>query len=98
MRYAHTNIIAKDWRALEVYSYAKTVPHAPGPPNRYGLGHLAFEVDDVEAALAKLLGSGGALHGKVTSKAVEGIGTIAFAYARDPEGDLVEVQSWKRGV
>lgn len=33
--------------------------------------------------------------GKITEKEVQGVGKITFVYARDPEGNLIELQSWE---
>jgi len=30
----------------------------------------------------------------VTRKEVEGVGLLAFVYFRDPEGNIIEIQSW----
>jgi catechol 2,3-dioxygenase-like lactoylglutathione lyase family enzyme len=81
---------------LEIFAYANTVEHEIGAPNRQGLGHLAFEVEDVAATVGTLLERGGSLVGAVTEKQIEGVGTIAFVYARDPEGNIIEIQSWRR--
>ena len=111
IRYAHTNIIAADWRklvafyeqvfdcvpvppqrsqsapwlaegtgvqnaalegmhlrlpghgengpTLEIYSYQQMEGNLPSVPNRKGLGHLAFVVDDVAAKLAEIEAKGG---------------------------------------
>lgn len=148
MKYVHTNIIAKDWKALsafyqdvfdceivpperhqggewlergtgvrhaelegvhlllpgygnrgptlEIYTYASVVEHPVGPANRTGFGHLAFEVDDVRQTLEKLLKAGGELEGQLASNEIEGVGVVTFVYARDPEGNLLELQSWRK--
>jgi len=83
-----------DGPTLEIYTYARSEPLPPGPANRRGLAHLAFEVDDVEATAAVLLDHGGSLAGAVTARSVPGVGELTFVYARDPEGNLVEIQSW----
>lgn len=62
--------------------------------NRQGLGHLAFEVDDVTETLNKVLDYGGRAVGEVVTHEVPGAGTITFVYAADPEGNLLELQSW----
>jgi predicted enzyme related to lactoylglutathione lyase len=115
-KYRHTNIIARDWRALaafykdvfdcvplgperdisgtwldkgtgvagahlkgahlrlpgcgedgptlEIYQYSENLP-GPGPAaNREGIRHIAFEVDDVEDAAAKVLRHGGRMLGE----------------------------------
>lgn len=146
MRYVHTNLVARDWRALahfyrtvfacaphgperdqsgpwlargigvdgislrgvhlllpghgpagptlEIYAYEPALD-APRPmPNRPGLGHLAFEVDDVAATLAAVERAGGAALGTPVRREIEGLGTIDFVYARDPEGNVLELQRW----
>jgi catechol 2,3-dioxygenase-like lactoylglutathione lyase family enzyme len=60
-----------------------------------GLGHLAFEVEDVAATLKLLLGQGGHELGKVITQEIAGVGTITFTYATDPEGNILEIQSWR---
>lgn len=81
---------------LEIYQY-KTIEHQELPaPNTKGFGHIAFEVDDVETLLEDLLQNGGQLNGEVTKHEVEGVGKITFVYARDPEGNLIELQSWEK--
>ena len=34
------------------------------------------------------------LAGEVTRRHVDGVGDLVFVYARDPEGNLIELQSW----
>jgi predicted enzyme related to lactoylglutathione lyase len=145
-RYAHTNIIAADWRrlaefyqrafdcepagpernqsgkwledgtgvlgaalqgihlrlpgygssgpTLEIYSYRDMEEKPTALPNRKGFGHIAFAVDDVEATLHQIVSLGGRAIGKVVSAQVPGAGVITFAYAADPEGNIVELQRW----
>ena len=63
--------------------------------NYIGFTHIAFEVDDVEQTLNTAMKSGGQALGEITEKVVEGIGTLNFVYFRDPEGNIIEIQSWK---
>lgn len=79
---------------LEIYQYHEIEPQAPILPNKRGFGHLAFEVDSVEAILETLELNGGSKLGKITKRTIEGVGEITFIYARDPEGNLIELQSW----
>jgi catechol 2,3-dioxygenase-like lactoylglutathione lyase family enzyme len=82
---------------LEIFQYARNEP-GPGPrANREGLGHIAFEVDDVRTALAKVIRCGGGSVGEVSSCEVEGVGLLTFVYATDPDGNIVELQS-REGV
>ncbi len=148
MRYAHTNIVARNWKklsdfyinvfscavkpperrlsgnwldqatglskaelegvhlllpghgdngpTLEIFSYKYTHETGPIMANYTGLTHIAFEVDDVDQTLNSALKNGGELLGKITEKAVEGVGFLKFSYFRDPEGNIVEIQSWKK--
>ena len=81
---------------LEIYSYGKMEEKLPPTPNRKGYGHLAFEVDDVAAVLQQLLHHGGSKQGEISGKKVEGVGYITFIYAKDPEGNIIEIQNWDR--
>jgi len=81
---------------LEIFSYKDTSESEPIMANYTGFTHIAFEVDDVEQTLHSAMKSGGELLGKVTEKAVEGVGVLSFVYFRDPEGNIVEIQSWKK--
>lgn len=64
--------------------------------NRQGLTHLAFHVDSVEAVLANLLANGGEQMGGLVTQKYDGIGTLTVVYARDPEGNIIEIQNWKK--
>lgn len=81
---------------LEIFSYQNMNDCEPIMANHVGLTHLAFEVQDVDQTLADALENGGKLLGKVTEKTIEGVGNLKFVYFRDPEGNIVEIQSWKK--
>jgi catechol 2,3-dioxygenase-like lactoylglutathione lyase family enzyme len=81
---------------LEIYTYGNLLSSPVGPANRRGLGHIAFEVADVHATAQSVVGHGGSLAGAVTEREIEGIGVVTFVYARDPEGNLIELQCWRR--
>ena len=145
-RFVHTNLVARDWRALaafyervfgctpvpperdlagqwlddatglqgarihgvhlrlpgygdggptlEVFQYDEQLEPSPTASNRPGFGHIAFAVDDVGAACDAVIRAGGSLVGEVVNVEIRGAGTIAFAYAADPEGNIIEVQQW----
>lgn len=80
---------------LEIFTYHETLPQDAPVANRAGYGHLAFAVDDVRQALAAVIEAGGAAVGEVVSTTVEGRGRIEFAYARDPEANIIELQRWR---
>lgn len=80
---------------LEIYSYGSMEEQSPLPSNKRGFGHIAFEVDDVENLVVKLIENGGSKCGEITKREIEGVGEITFIYVRDPEGNLIELQNWK---
>lgn len=81
---------------LEIFSYDALEDAAPAAINRPGLAHIAFEVDDVEAALAKVIRAGGSALGELVTATYPNDTEATFVYARDPEGNILELQSWKK--
>lgn len=84
----------RDGPTLEIFQYAATVSQELPVANRAGYGHIAFAVPDVDAALSAVVAEGGSGLGEVVTQAIEGAGTIRFTYARDPEGNILELQAW----
>ena len=147
IRYVHTNLIARDWRALasfyirlfdcrpvpperdlagdwldaatgvagshltglhlrlpghgdtgptlEIFSYDTGPDHPDIAPDTPGFAHIAFLVEDVAALAAEVLDAGGTAVGELASRDVPGVGRLVFQYLRDPEGNMIELQSWK---
>lgn len=145
-RYAHTNLIARDWRALarfyaeafgctpvppersyagpeleagtgvpnaalegvhlrlpghgqdgptlEIFQYSRPVGGPPAAANRVGFGHIAFAVASVTEARDAVLRQGGAPVGEVVTLRPAAGAQVAWCYVRDPEGNLIELQSW----
>jgi predicted enzyme related to lactoylglutathione lyase len=81
---------------LEIFSYKKTHETEPIMANYTGFAHIAFEVDDVEKILNTAMENGGILLGKITEKKIEEVGLLKFVYFRDPEGNIIEIQSWEK--
>lgn len=81
---------------LEIFQYDEMLEKTTPPSaNRVGLGHLAFEVEDVNETLKEVLENGGKKLGEVVVREIKGVGEITFTYATDPEGNILEIQSWK---
>jgi predicted enzyme related to lactoylglutathione lyase len=78
---------------LEIFTYTTLADRLPTVANRPGFGHIAFAVSDVAAARDAVLHSGGSIHGDIVSTPA-GERTVTWTYVRDPEGNLVELQSW----
>jgi len=82
-----------DGPTLEIFTY-NTLAVAQTPvANRPGYGHIAFIVSDVPEAVAVVVKSGGSQLGEVVTTPA-GHRYVTWTYVRDPEGNLVELQSW----
>jgi predicted enzyme related to lactoylglutathione lyase len=145
-RYAHTNLVARDWRALahfyeevfgcepvpperdfagpdleagtgvpgarlrgvhlrlpgcgedgptlEIFNYSILADSTPPVVNRPGFGHIAFVVEDVTTAREAVLAAGGRSVGEVVALKVETGPKVTWCYVTDPEGNVIELQSW----
>ncbi|MBT8282082.1 MAG: VOC family protein [Muriicola sp.] len=80
---------------LEIHQYKNIDDQKFTPPNKRGYRHIAFEVESVQSILDRLVKNGGKMSGEITTRKVEDLGEITFVYARDPEGNLIELQSWR---
>ena len=145
-RYVHTNLIARDWRALarfyqeffgcvpvpperdlsgpdleagtglpgahlrgahlrlpgrgddgptlEIFTYSALLEQPTTTVNRPGFGHIAFSVEDVPAARDEVLAAGGKPVGEVVTLTLTGGARVTWCYVADPEGNVIELQSW----
>ncbi len=148
MKFVHTNLIARDWRALaafyeqalgctpvlpgrglsgdwldaatglanariegmhlrlpgwgddgptiEIFTYRNMPDVPPAHANTPGFSHIAFAVEDVEAAAQTIAAHGGGAIGERVKTHVEGVGLLTFQYCTDPEGNIIELQHWQR--
>ncbi|MBA4313506.1 MAG: glyoxalase [Chlorobiaceae bacterium] len=145
-RYAHTNLIAKNWRELARF-YQEVFGCVPVPPerhykglelergtgipgakldgvhlrlpgydengptleifsynilqdkpvtavNRPGFGHIAFIVEDVTKAREEVLAAGGKSVGEIVTLQPSPLKKVTWCYVTDPEGNIIELQSW----
>lgn len=81
-----------DGPTLEVFQYSYEEVAEKSYPNTPGLGHLAFSVEDVEETAEKIIDMGGSWVGELTTVEIPKVGTLVFAYMRDPEGNIIEIQ------
>jgi catechol 2,3-dioxygenase-like lactoylglutathione lyase family enzyme len=80
--------------SLEIFQYDVNEP-SEQVPNRKGFGHIAFGTDDVPGLLATLIQHGGSRVGEMVETHIPGAGNLTFVYARDPDGNIIELQNWK---
>lgn len=81
---------------LEIFSYNNSDSNNHKAINGIGLSHLAFEVDDVALVLQKILEEGGGQVGELIKTKYPNNVTATFVYAKDIEGNIIELQSWEK--
>lgn len=82
---------------LEIFEYDKTSEITKDRSiNAFGFGHIAFHVTDVEETIERIIEKGGAKYGELIEKKIDGLGIIKAIYALDPEGNIIEIQNWRK--
>jgi len=84
-----------DAPTLEIFSYDDMPDKQLPMRNDPSFAHIAFAVDDVEAALEAVISAGGSSVGEIATTEVGGVCFLQVIYARDPEGNIVELQKWR---
>lgn len=79
---------------LEIFSYSPQSEKHQTNINKPGFGHIAFHVDDVEKAKTKVLLNGGKEVGEIVTLQVGSDSKVTWCYVTDPEGNVIEIQSW----
>ncbi len=79
---------------LEIFQYHHAAERPQPAANRPGFAHIAFAVDDVEAARQAVLAAGGGELGQPVTVEIAGAGRITLIYMTDPEGNIIELQRW----
>ncbi len=77
---------------LEIYRYDPLIAVAANV-RRSGFGHLAFQVDDIEATRQALVDGGGTCIGDIVTTSA-GDRRVSWCYVADPEGNAIELQRW----
>ena len=81
---------------LEIFQYDSMPDHPLIAPNTPGFAHIAFAVDDVKSVAQKMFQHGGSPVGDLIVHPVPNVGLLTFQYIADPEGNIVEIQSWTK--
>jgi predicted enzyme related to lactoylglutathione lyase len=84
----------EDGPTLEIYTYTLMDEGQRPAVNRPGYGHIAFSVPDVRKAQDIVLEAGGKTLGDVVTLQIATGAKVTWCYARDPEGNIIELQSW----
>ena len=83
-----------DGPTLEIFSYTPRVERMTAAVNRPGYGHLAFEVESVGDARHEVLREGGSPVGEIVTLTTADGRVVTWCYVTDPEGNIIELQSW----
>lgn len=86
----------KDGPTLEIFQYNPEAERLPTRVNRPGYGHIAFSVENVALAREEVLAAGGGPFGEIVTLEVAGGAKVTWCYVTDPEGNVIELQSWSR--
>ena len=79
---------------LEIYQYDAIAEHPGLVVNRPGFGHIAFQVPEVAAAVEAVTAAGGGRVGELVTLQTSDGRRVTWCYASDPDGNIVELQSW----
>ncbi len=83
-----------DGPTLEIFSYSRLADGPAPVVNRPGFGHIAFEVASVAEARQEIIDSGGRAVGEIVSLTTAAGAGVTWCYVTDPEGNVIELQSW----
>jgi len=84
-----------DGPTLEIFQYNRQIENSePAGINKQGFAHIAFLAEDVKFFYNRLLENGGSKLGELEEKEIEGVGVLTIVYARDPEGNIIELLNW----
>jgi predicted enzyme related to lactoylglutathione lyase len=86
--------LGPDGPTLEIFEYEEELDALPPAANRPGFAHVAFAVPDVAAARSAVLEGGGHSVGEIVTLEVADGRRVTFTYVADPEGNILELQSW----
>ena len=79
---------------LEIFQFHPNEATQKPSLTRPGFAHLAFEVSDIAVKRAEIVQWGGRDFGEQVTLEIPGAGTLTLIYMCDPEGNIVELQTW----
>ncbi len=96
IRGVHLRLPGVSGPTLEIFEYDQKLEKQPVAANREGFGHIAFSVEDVDAARGEVKAGGGRDVGKLVRTEVPEVGLLTVVYVTDPEGNIIELQQWRK--
>ncbi|MBO9136635.1 VOC family protein (plasmid) [Rhizobium sp. B230/85] len=81
---------------LEIHEHTTTHHRDQPRVNEPGFGHLAFQMEDIRDTLSKIIEAGGAQIGEIIDFGTPGMPYL-IAYARDVEGNVLELEQIPHG-
>lgn len=81
---------------LEIFQYNRLSSSVGKDVNSPGFAHVAFEVPDVAKARDEVIRHGGSSLGQIVQLGIPGKDYIVVVYMKDPEGNIIELQSQNR--
>ena len=85
----------EDSPTLEIFSYDE-MKESGKEINKVGFSHIAFQVDDVAKILDLVIQNGGQPVGEIAEQKYPNGRIGTFAYCRDIEGNIIELQKWDK--
>jgi predicted enzyme related to lactoylglutathione lyase len=79
---------------LEIFTYSELQSRPATAVNRPGFGHIAFGVNSVAKAREAVVTAGGKTVGEIVTLQIASGATVTWCYVTDPEGNVIELQSW----
>ena len=86
--------LGADGPTLEIYQFESGPAGLPPAVNRPGFQHIAFVVPDVAAAREAVLAAEGDKVGAIVTLTTADGRRVTWTYVTDPEGNIIELQSW----
>ncbi len=98
LRGAHLRLpgYGEDGPTLEIFNYNILTDRGKPAVNRPGFGHIAFSVEDVDAARQAVIHAGGKPIGDIVTLQLATSAQVTWCYMTDPEGNIIELQSWRK--
>jgi predicted enzyme related to lactoylglutathione lyase len=96
LRGAHLRLpgLGPDGPTLEIYQYETGPEPLAAAANRPGYQHIAFAVPDVAVARSAVVAGGGGEIGTIVTATTADGRRVTWTYVTDPEGNIIELQSW----